>query len=616
MRRLARSALAVLAAALAAGCGTPADPTRGPDTPAAPPVLRLEVQAPDALADLLREHLDLARVNRLARGEPLQAGELDRLVTAAPQQARTLLDTEGYHGARVELAVERERTPPVVTLRVDPGPRTTVAEVSIVVEGPLADAARAAGDAATREHAREAEAALQAAWPLPKGRPFRDADWAAGKAAVLAAARARGYVDAAWRHTQADVDAPTQRAVLSGLLDSGPLYRVGPLRVEGLEVQDASTVTNIANLTPGTPATEQLLLDVQERLQKSDLFDLTSVTLQPERGPDGRVVDPATTPVQLRLSERTLQDATFGVGIEADVGPRLTVDHVHRRPFGRPWVARQGIVLSRELRRWEGELSTQTLPRLYRNLVGGAFERLESDTDEVYTQRVRVGRAQETRNIDRLLFLEAQRSTKHSELGRERDEALYLQLQQQWRRLDDLLLPTDGEVWTGELGGGAARSEPGDQGPFVRLVTRLDAFRPLAGGWFAQGRVQLGEVFKRDTVRVPEGLRFRAGGESSVRGYGYRSLTPVVNGVEVSGNVLFTSSLEFQRRLLARFPQLLGAVFVDAGNAALRWRDLDPAWGAGVGVRYRSPVGPVKLDLAWGHQVQALRLHLSVGVSF
>lgn len=608
-----RVAVAVFVAALAAGCATKAEDPQAASPPA-PPVLQLEVQAPDELAALLREHLDLARVNRLAGGEPLQAGELDRLVAAAPPQVRALLDTEGWHGARVAVQLARDRTPPVVTVVVEPGPRTTVAEVSLVVEGPLHDAAAATGgtaDAATRDHARESEAALRDAWPLPPGRPFRDADWSRAKTSVLAAARARGYVAARWRHTQADVDVPRSRAVLSALLDSGPLYRIGALKISGLKVQDESTVRHIANLDPGAPATEQRLLDVQERLQKSDLFNLTSVTLQP--APDG---DPAVTPVALQLTERQLQNATFGVGYEADVGPRITVDHVHRRPFGRAWVARQSLVLSGHLRRWEGELSTQTLPRLWRHLVGGAFERLESDTDVVHTQRLRVGRAQDTRDIDRLLFVEAQRSTKTSALGRERDEALYAQLRQQWRRLDDPLLPNDGEVWTLEAGGGQARSTPGDQGPFVRGRARLDAFRPLPGGWLAQGRLELGEVATRDTVRVPEGLRFRAGGDASVRGYGYRELAPQVNGVQASGNVLFTSSLEVQHRLLARMPALWGAVFVDAGNAARRWRELEPAWGVGVGLRYRSPVGPVKLDLAWGEQVHALRLHLSVGLAF
>ena len=133
---------------------------------------------------------------------------------------------------------------------------------------------------------------------------------------------------------------------------------------------------------------------------------------------------------------------------------------------------------------------------------------------------------------------------------------------------------------------------------------------------FEPPHLEAGQVFSRDDVVVPETLRFRAGGDESVRGYGYRDLAPVIDGVTVSGKVLFTASAEIARPILPKLPELWGAAFIDAGRAAMRWRDLEPAVGIGVGVRYRSPVGPVKLDVAWGEEVQRLRLHLTVGVNF
>ena len=585
------------------GCSSLQDAVK--TEPEAPPVLRLEVHAPGPLASLLQQFLDLGRVNRLAAGEPLQEGELDRLVAAAPQQARDLLDTEGYFNA--DIAVERVAgtSPPTVRVTVDAGPRTLVGDVQIGARGPLA--LPPAGDAV---HARQALRALRDDWPLKTGEPFRDADWSRAKTAAIAALRGQGYVQADWESTLARVDAALQRADLTLSASSGPLFRVGGLRVRGLQRQDESTVRHIADLDVGVPATETLLLDIQERLQTSDLFDRATVTLQPDADrPEASVVD-------VQLGERKLQEATVGVGVGANVGARLTLDHVHRRPFGRPWIARSKLDLSRLQQRVESELSTQTLPGLYRHLVGGALERVESDTDTVTSARLRVGRAQDTRRIDRQAFVEYLHSTTDSALGRERADALAAQFQGIWRKLDDQLLPTRGRVWQGQFGAGWARSEPGTNGPFGRLWARLDLYRPLGAGWYGQGRVELGQVFARSELRVPESLRFRAGGDESVRGYAYRSLTSQVNGVDVGGNVVFTSSVEASRPLLARFPALWGAVFVDAGRAAMRWGDLDPAWGVGAGLRYRSPVGPVKLDLAWGQEVRRLRLHLSVGVAF
>jgi translocation and assembly module TamA len=594
--------LVLLGLLLLGGCA--ATPGQSQSGPPPPPVLRLEVVAPDALAALLRENLDLGRVNRLAAGEPLQPGELERLLAATPQQARALLDTEGYFNATTDVQ-RADGTPPLVRVTVQPGPRTLVGTVRLEVRGALAEQADAG-----LAHARQARQALRDDWPLPPGTPFRDADWSRAKTASLAGLRAQGYVGADWLDTLAEVDAATQRAALSATAQSGPLHRVGDLRVRGLRKQDEQTVRNIARLDPGAPATEALLLDIQERLQTSDLFDRATVTLQAD------APDPDNTTVEVRLGERQLQEATVGVGVSANVGPRVTLDHVHRRPFGRAWIARNKFDIARLQQSWEGELSTQTLPGLYRNLVGGAVQRVKSDTDVVNTQRLRVGRAQDTRRIDRQAFVEYQRSTTTSALGAERDDALAAQYQGVWRRLDDQLLPTLGRVWQGQFGAGLAWSNPGDKGPFARLWARLDGYRPLGSTWFGQGRIELGQIFSRDTVRVPEGLRFRAGGDESVRGYAYRSLTSKVNGVEVGGKVLFTASLEAARPFLARVPQLWGAVFVDTGRAALSWNELKPAWGAGVGLRYRSPVGPIKLDLAYGEEERRLRLHLSVGLTF
>jgi translocation and assembly module TamA len=111
-------------------------------------------------------------------------------------------------------------------------------------------------------------------------------------------------------------------------------------------------------------------------------------------------------------------------------------------------------------------------------------------------------------------------------------------------------------------------------------------------------------------------LRFRAGGDDSVRGYAYRSLGPSSGGTVDSGKVILTTSVELARPLSDSLPQFWGAVFVDAGQAANQFSDLRPVVGAGVGLRWRSPVGPLRLDWAYGEAVRKSRLHFSVGISF
>jgi translocation and assembly module TamA len=112
---------------------------------------------------------------------------------------------------------------------------------------------------------------------------------------------------------------------------------------------------------------------------------------------------------------------------------------------------------------------------------------------------------------------------------------------------------------------------------------------------------------------VPGDLLFRAGGDQSVRGYSYQSLGPIQNGAVVGGTVTAVMSAELVYQLT---PTWGAAVFTDAGNAADSWKGFTLKRGTGVGARWRSPIGPVNLDLAYGHAVHKMRLHFSVGYGF
>jgi translocation and assembly module TamA len=128
--------------------------------------------------------------------------------------------------------------------------------------------------------------------------------------------------------------------------------------------------------------------------------------------------------------------------------------------------------------------------------------------------------------------------------------------------------------------------------------------------------VEAGHVWAPRGLEVPESLRFRAGGDDSVRGYAYRSLGPLNDGVVGGGDVLLTGSVEVARPFIDAMPSLWGALFLDVGNAALNFRDFRAQVGTGVGVRWRSPVGPLRLDLAWSPELHRARLHFSVGIVF
>lgn len=599
MRRLAL----LLSAALLGGCAalgppTPADPGRLPVSP-----LRVTVEAPGALDELLQRHLDIARLSEFTGSERVEEAELARLLAAAPAQARELLQTEGYFDAQVDTLRDGD----AVRVRVRPGERVRVGRLDIELQGELQERAERA-DAA----AQALVAQLRRNWPLPPGAAFRNPAWSDAKAALLARLRAGGYAAASWIGTSAEVDPATRQVRLFLVVDAGPLFQSGPLVVEGLEHHDERTVRNLAGFGAGTPLTEALLLDFQDRLRESGLFDAISVTFEPEPALAG------ATPVRVRLRESPRQVWTLGLGFSDDSGPRASVEHLHRRLFGLPLVSRNKAEWGRTRQAWDGEISTHPLQRQYRWLVGGTIERQEGEDDLVLAQKLRVGRAQATPRIDRFVFAEAERSSRRNlVLGTESTElAVSGNFHGVWRRLDSPLLPTEG--WSLSLQGGVGRAHGTDSasGWFARAYGRLTGYLPLPGGWFGQARLELGQVLRPDGVAVPDSQQFRAGGEDSVRGYAYRSLGPVVDGAVDSGDALATVSVELARPILRRLPSVWGAVFVDAGRAAASFRNFDAAVGTGVGLRWRSPVGPLKVDLAWGEELRSWRLHFSVGVTF
>jgi translocation and assembly module TamA len=615
--------------------GTTSSTTSAPSTSPGRAPLRLVVDAPDALAPLLRNHLDLGRLARDTAADALSDSELQRIQAATPSQARALLETEGYFDANVTVVRDaanekqdnQDTSVPTVKVTVIPGPRALVRNVKLDIQGEL-ERAQAEGNANDKKAAQVLINTLRDAWPLPEGAAFRGARWSDGKAAMLAKLRAEGYAAASWSGTAADVDATSNAVRLTLIVDTGPRYRFGTLRIEGLSLQEEASVRNLSALKPGQPATEAALLDDQERLLRSGLYDRVSVTLDTDNA------DPAGTPVIVRVQEAQLQQATVGVGISANTGPRLALEHTHRRVFGERATSRNKLELGRLRQAWDGELSSHAQPNLYRNLLGGAFERLvaNDDSDTVRSARLRVGRTRETTRQEHLTFFQLERADRSTRTTAgntgEGITALSINHHAVWRNVDNVLLPTQGASLSLQSGLGYARGDRNNTasngpnntndtaGPYGRLSARINLWQPLGAQWYGSARAELGQVFVRNNMAVPQTQLFRAGGDDSVRGYAYRSLGPVTNGTVGGGRVFGTGSVEVARPVSDRLPSVWWAVFADAGQAANTWGELKPVWGAGVGVRWRSPVGPLSLDWAWGHATQRSRLHLSVGVVF
>ncbi|MFZ2652943.1 MAG: BamA/TamA family outer membrane protein [Burkholderiaceae bacterium] len=566
---------------------------------------RLEIDAPEALRALLLAYLDLARFQNAGEADSVTGAELDRLVAAAPAQARALLETEGYFAATVT-AQRRADTQalPLVHIEVNPGPRVTVTQWTLDALGELQQRVEA-----NDTLARTTFEALRRHWPLQIGAAFRQSSWAAAKNETLARLRANGYPSAVWLDTDAAIDVSRAAATLRATLSSGPLFHLGALRIEGLSRYDESSVRNLAEFGEGAAHSEQTLLEFQERLVKTGLFEGVSVEIDPDPA------QAAAAPVQVRLRELELQQATVGVGYSDNTGQRITFEHLHRRPMGFNVIAKNKLELGREARSWTGELTTHTLPGLYRNLLAGAYEKLEAAGELRTSWRWRAGRAYDSQRLERVVYGEWLGSELVNAAGSAQGDAYSINFGGVFRSLDSVMLPTDGYTASGQLGGGWSRSSAAESGPFTRTSLRLTGYAPLRSNWYGTGRIELGHLNAASSTGLPDPLLFRAGGDDSVRGYAYRTLGPIKNGVVTSGRALMTASAEIARPFSPRLASLWWAAFVDAGNAADHFDTLKPAVGYGLGLRWRSPVGPLRVDWAYGVEVHKARLHLSVGIA-
>jgi len=191
-----------------------------------------------------------------------------------------------------------------------------------------------------------------------------------------------------------------------------------------------------------------------------------------------------------------------------------------------------------------------------------------------------------------------------------RSHALYGETQYTWRRTDSLLLPTRG--WMANLTGGGGVPGASTEG-FGRVVGKFAYWLPLGRADELYLRGEGGAVLARSRDGIPSVFLFRTGGDTTVRGYAFDSLGVQQDGATVGGRYYALASAEVTHWVT---PVWGVATFVDAGNATDSLHSFRLDYGYGVGARVRTPIGPFRLDLAYGQEARQFRIHFSVGLSF
>lgn len=577
----------------------------------APSAFQLSIEAPDDIRTLLERHLELQRYRALT---DLSDNELERLMAIAAQDSRDLVATLGYFSpvVRIERPSDGSTKSRVITLTVDPGQPTLISEVTVVFSGPIAQDPLAA---AQRQQ-------IQDSWSLRTGMRFSQDRWDSAKQLALRQLTTVRYPTGHIGSATADVDAANHVAQLRVTLDSGPAYQLGGLVVGGLERYDTELVTRLARLPRGTPYAQSDLVAAQQRLTDSGFFDSAYVNLD-------TAGDPAAAPVLVELREAKLQKLVTGVGISTDAGPRVSLEHTHNKLPGIGWRAVSKIALDRETRTIGTELTAPPDPDHWRWITSAQWQDQETGSTTVSSQRLRLGRSQSQDRADRSVYAQYDRANTTSIDFTEPAlaQALSANYAVTLRNFDSTPFPSRGWGVGLSVGGGATLGRQTD--PYARVVAHgltylpldRDTTRPAStqpAGRLAL-RAELGAVLAKEGIALPSTQLFLTGGDTSVRGYTFRDIGVVrASGLVVPGRYLATGSVEWQRPILMKgqMSDWESTVFIDAGAVADHVSELRPKVGVGAGVRWKSPVGPLQIDLAYGLEVKLLRLHMNVGFSF
>ncbi|HWI82260.1 autotransporter assembly complex protein TamA [Ramlibacter sp.] len=601
---------AAVTAALALGLGAaawaqePASPPAG--APAAGPSFELDLRAPASVAPLLRQHMELKRYQEVS---DLDDAELARLMVLAERDVRELVGTLGFFDPKISVRREggsAER--PRIVVEVDPGAVAIVAKAAVSFEGEITEQGDS-GVAAQREE-------IRAGWRLPPGHRFTQEAWDGAKTTALRQLVTRRYPAGRISYSLADIDAPAGWANLEVRLDSGPLFRLGPMQVTGISRYDPRLVPRIARLPEGSAYDQERLRDAQLRLAGSGYFDSAFIFVDPQ-------ADPKAAPVQVNVREAPLHKVVLGLGLSTDSGPRASVEYLNNRVPGIGWRALTKLQIERKSPFVETEWTAVPDARLWRWGVLARAERVDDGQFITNGQRLRVGRSRAEERIDRSVYAQYDRATVQAQPGvtatpADTGDGAAISANYVWtgRYFDRTPFPARGFGVGFELGGGLTLT--GSKSPFQRSVLRWLGIRPLAEGRL-QLRAEGGAVLAPARARVPSTQLFRTGGDTTVRGYGYRDIGVALPGGGVGpGRYMALGSVEWQRpiRRDGLATNFESALFVDAGAVSDQLAKLRPWVGVGTGVRWKSPLGPLQVDLAYGVKVRRLRLHFNIGATF
>jgi translocation and assembly module TamA len=500
------------------------------------------------------------------------------------------LNAVGYYHPEVTFSVERDNTELVVD--VAPGPATTIQEVNVHFEGEALE---------DKDFAK-----LITSSPLKVGAVINHGEYDSLKSNIQSLGINKGYFHGAFRESRLAISPENNQAFVTLDYDSGERFHYGEVTINGSHIKQQK----IDSLMPFKEGDEYVVSDLGEFNQKlSNTGWFSTVLIQPDLD---AVENGSELPIDVTLTPAIRNQMETGIGYSTDVGIKGSLT------WNKPWLNSLGHSFSSDFSLAETE---QTITASYKIP-------LEDVLNEYYLIQYGLKNedSSDTQSLESNLAL---KRFWHFDNGWNRTLSIrYLVENYEQGNLDDIarfVLPGitfsrtrsrgkrlinwgDKITATAEYGNSNLLSDT----DILHLKGESALIQTFANSHRFILRATGGASLIDDFGEVPPSLRFYAGGDNSVRGYAYESISPTdSDGDSVGGKFLATSSFEYQYHLYGNW---WGAVFYDIGDAF----DDTPDWkhGTGFGGRWVSPIGPIRLDFAWGLNEEPsdqFRIHVTIG---
>lgn len=550
---------------------------------------RLEIVVDGIEGELRNNVLAFLSIARFQDQPVADDSRLRYLHAQAGEEIRQALQPFGYYSPTVTTQLERKPEEILARYEISPGEPVTVSAVDLQIDG------------AGRDQA-EFRAIVQNPG-IAVGDALRHDRYSALKGRIQEVAARFGYPEGRFQQRRLEVNPGTRQARVVLHFDTGPRYHLGEVDINQ-DVLRPELIQRLVRLKPGEPFDSERMLQVQSTLFGTDYFQSVLVSAE-DPVPETRKI-----PVDITLEPRPRHRYAVGLGYATDTGPRARFDFENRL------VNRRGhrydtFVLLSGIRNQAGFRYRVPAGRPATDQYVYTMSYTNEDTDSKETEYFSLVAAyqRQTSNWENTNSLEYRRE--RFTVGGETTTS-------------QLLVP--GTSWTRVVADDRFRTR---RGYSLNLSLRGAVEGVLSDTSFVQGRGSakyvyslgerdrlllrgdVGSTWVEDFDRLPSSFRFYTGGDQSVRGYGYEDISPQdENGDPVGGRHLVVGSLEYEHRLSGPWSV---AAFVDAGDAFND--EFEAKVGAGVGLRWQSPVGPVRLDVAHGFDEPgaSVQIHLTIG---